>query len=64
MKVIDPDNYDVDGIHQAVKALRKSLNSREINLVFRFGSNFRHGMEQLIKLAEDVLGDLWGKDQK
>ena len=64
MRVIDPGKYDVDAIRQAVKVLRKSLSSREIELVFKFGSNFRHGAEQLISLAEDVLGDIWGRDQE
>ena len=64
MRVIDPGKYDVDAIRQAVKVLRKSLSSREIELVFKFGSNLRHGAEQLISLAEDVLGDIWGKDQE
>ena len=64
MRVIDPGKYDVDAIRQAVNVLRRSLSSREIELVFKFGSNFRRGAEQLISLAEDVLGDIWGKDQE
>lgn len=64
MKVIDPDKYDVEAIHQTVKALRCSIKYRNVDLAQVIGDDFQHGMEQLISLAEDVLGDLWGKDQK
>ena len=62
MRVIDPGKYDVDAIRQTVKVLRCSIKYRNVDLAKVIGDDFQHGMEQLIGLAEDVLGDIWGND--
>ena len=59
MKVIDPDDYDVDGIRFAVGALASGLWNNSAVKGDIFTNQFTSGTRELIRLAVDVLEDAW-----
>lgn len=59
MKVIDPDDYDVDGIRFAVGALANGLWNNTAAKEDVFTRQFAGGTRELIRLAVDVLEDAW-----
>ena len=59
MKVIDPDDYDVDGIRFAVGALANGLLNNAAAKEDVFTRQFAGGTRELIRLAVDVLEDAW-----
>ena len=58
MKVIDPEDYDVNGISYAVSCLANSLQSDNPRNSMLSG-HFTHGLRELIRMATDVMEEAW-----
>ena len=59
MKVIDPDRYDVDGIHYAACVIADALHGRTIELEKIVSDQFTGGASELIRLVADVMEEAW-----